>query len=99
MKGRAGRFSIRILPALSGGAWREYDMAMYVPLLPMRIGLHFFADAVFAYENAKKHTLYTHTNGWGVGLCLGVLIDLTRHLQLLARTTFVQYAEAGKKPY
>ncbi|WP_300647780.1 hypothetical protein, partial [uncultured Bacteroides sp.] len=65
-------FLLGFFPAPSGGAWREHDKAMNVPLLPIRIGLHFFADAVFAYENAKKHTLHTHTNGWGVGLCLGV---------------------------
>lgn len=60
---------------------------------------HFFADAAFSYANTKEHTFHTHTDGWGVGLCPGVLIDLSKNLQLVARTTLVQYSESGKKPY
>lgn len=60
---------------------------------------HFFADAAFSYVNTKEHTFHTHTDGWGVGLCPGVLIDLSRHLQLVGRTTLMQYSESGKQPY
>lgn len=61
--------------------------------------VHFFADAAFTYESAKEHDYHTHTDGWGVGLCPGILVDIARNLQLVGRTTLFQYAEAGKGSY
>lgn len=84
----------------TGTDFTTFGVSPYVRATFARVNrVHFFADAAFAYANTKEHIYHTHTNSWGVGLCPGLLIDLTRSLQLMARTTLVQYVEAGEKPY
>jgi len=61
--------------------------------------VHFFAEAAFSHEKTKEQTSHVKVDGWGLGLCPGVRIDLTDKLQLVGRTTLFQYAEAGEKDF
>lgn len=53
----------------------------------------FFTEGALAYNSYSYDG--ESTNGWGIGIRPGMLIDVSDNIQLLGRTTLLQYSETG----
>ena len=61
----------------------------------------FFADAQvgFYHSSISGEGDDLSMNGWGVGLCPGIKVNLNNHLQLIAKTALFQYTSQEKDEF
>lgn len=75
-----------------------WGVSPYVRAIYARAGaVDFFAEGAFSYEKAKND--YLSVDGWGIGLRPGILVNLSKRLQLVGRTVLFKYSSTGDKPY
>ena len=93
--------SLGLFYSVSGGGGDDingFGFSPYVRGTFAQVGaVRFFTEAAFSYEKAELEDY--DMDGWGVALRPGILVDLSKRLQLVGRTQLFSYSEAGEDSY
>ena len=87
--------------AVNGGGGDDittWGLSPYVRATFAQAGhVKFFAEGALGY--GKVEVADFDTDVWSIGILPGILVDLSRKVQLVGRTVLFRYGESGDSPY